>query len=682
MKSVQKAFSSDQTCLLDVGASSLEMLIPIVVDRLIVAGRVTEADREQIATLMLDRERVVSTAIGHSVAVPHCYMDSIAEPTVVFVRLDKALNLGAPDGTPTRFFFFLMGPTGRASEHLDTLAFIARLMSDDEFRFDMGEVKTAKAALWALDRSVQRSRPVEEEAAVSDGLVWTRRFAGGLIADVRRRLPNYASDFKDGLHPQSLASTLFLYFACLAPAVIFGGLMAKETGGSIGAVEMIVASAFCGIVYALISGQPLIILGGTGPLLVFTVILYELCQPDQLDIPFFPAYAWVGIWTAVFMVTLAVTDASCLMRFFTRFTDEIFAALISLIFIYKAVWSLVAEFKDLDAGDHHDTALLTLLLALGTYYIAQQLQRFRRSRYLVPWIREFLSDFGPTIALVCMALVAFWLHGVDLEQLKVPSNVQPTSRTSWLINPFVLETRYVLLAMIPAALATVLVFLDQNITARLVNSPDHKLQKGEAYHLDVAVVGVLIGICSVFGLPWLVAATVRSLNHVRSLAVFEESVSGSDHQRHDRILHIRENRVTALAIHVLVGLSLLMLPLLRYIPMAVLYGLFLFMGVVSMKGNQLFERMGLWLMDKSLYPGTHYIRRVPHRMIHRFTAIQLVCLIVLWMIKEGGSIGILFPLFIALLVPIRLLIGQWFEPEHLRALDADEIPEEEETAWT
>ena len=73
-------------------------------------------------------------------------------------------------------------------------------------------------------------------------------------------------------------------------------------------------------------------------------------------------------------------------------------------------------------------------------------------------------------------------------------------------------------------LVTVLVFLDQNITARLVNSPDNNLQKGESYHLDLGVVGLLVGACSVFGLPWLVAATVRSLNHVRSLATTEEVV--------------------------------------------------------------------------------------------------------------------------------------------------------------
>ena len=92
------------------------------------------------------------------------------------------------------------------------------------------------------------------------------------MADIRRRLPHYASDLRDGVHTKCLASTLFLFFACLAPAVTFGGIMGELTGNQIGAVEMLVGTAVCGIVYALFAGQPLIILGGTGPLLVFTAI--------------------------------------------------------------------------------------------------------------------------------------------------------------------------------------------------------------------------------------------------------------------------------------------------------------------------------------------------------------------------------------------------------------------------
>jgi mannitol/fructose-specific phosphotransferase system IIA component (Ntr-type) len=664
--------------VLDLDASDMVSAIRETVHHMVADGILPEQAEDQVASALFQREQESPTAIGHAAAIPHAYLDAIEEQFILFIRLAHPVNMGAPDGIPTRFLFFLLGPPGSATQHLDTLASIARLMSDDEFRYEAGEARSVDDLLSALDHFTERTLP--EPAVVEkipDGLTYTGRLCGGLRQDVARRWPHYVGDYLDGLHAKCVGSILFLFFACLAPAVTFGGVMAVQTNGQIGAVEMIVASAFCGVVFALISGQPLVILGGTGPLLVFTAILYRLCS--DMALPFLASYAWVGLWSAGFLLILAVTDASCLMRYFTRFTDEIFSALISMIFIYEAIKSLIHIFEDLDVKKHHDTALLSLLLALGTFYIAMSLSRFRRSSYLLPKFREFLADFGPAIALGAMTVVSVWLHEVFLDALPAPDTFGTTTGRPWTVDLLAAPVWARFAAAGPALLVTVLVFLDQNITARIVNSPDHRLHKGEAYHLDLGVVGLLMAACSLFGLPWLVAATVRSLNHVRSLATVEEVVSPNGETR-DRVIHVRENRLTGLAIHLLIGLSLLLLPLLKTIPMAVLYGLFLFMGVVSMSGNQFFERLSLWLKDPALYPVTHYIRRVPGWTIHAFTLLQLACLGVLWFVKSSGF-GILFPVFIALLVPVRILAGRFFSTEHLAALDAEEEPEEEETHW-
>lgn len=676
MKLLAKAIAEKQY-ILDLDAHDIRSIITSTVDRLIAHGAIPAEAADRAVNALVAREDVVSTAIGNSVAIPHAYLDECPQPVIAFVRLKRPVNLGAPDGRPTRFLFFLLGPPGAAETHLDLLAHIARLMADQEFRFDAQQARNDQDLLDALQRATARTTPsVRPKLAPDDGLVRTGRFMGGIVDDIRRRLPHYSSDFRDGLSAKCVGSTIFLYFACLAPAITFGGVMAVQTGGHIGAVEMLVATAICGAIYALVAGQPLIILGGIGPVLIFTAVLYRSCV--DLSLPFLPVYAWVGIWSALMLLILAVTDASYLMRYFTRFTDETFAALVSLIFIYEAVRALVAIFRDLEVNTQHDTALLTLLLALGTFYIAMTLSGMRRSRYLLPKLREFLADFGLTIALAAMTLVAVLLREVDLNVLDAPETIDTTSGRPWLVNLFDLPAWVYVATLIPAALITVLMFLDQNITVRLINSPDHKLRKGAAYHLDLAVIGVLMGACSIFGLPWLVAATVRSLNHVRSLATSEEVTSAGG--THDRILHVRETRVTGLAIHILIGLSLLLLPLLKTIPMAVLYGIFLFMGVVSMSGNQFFERLRLWAMETASYPSTHYIRRVPTWVIHKFTLIQLVCLIVLWVVKASAW-AIVFPLFIALTVPVRLLLNRFFDPRHLEALDAEEVPDDEATHW-
>ena len=55
------------------------------------------------------------------------------------------------------------------------------------------------------------------------------RFGGGLVMDIKRKAKYYISDFVDALNSQCLASVLFIYFACLAPIVTFGGVMETKT---------------------------------------------------------------------------------------------------------------------------------------------------------------------------------------------------------------------------------------------------------------------------------------------------------------------------------------------------------------------------------------------------------------------------------------------------------------------
>ena len=74
-------------------------------------------------------------------------------------------------------------------------------------------------------------------------------------------------------------------------------------------------------------------------------------------------YAWVGIWSGILLLIGALTDASFLIRYFTRFTDEIFAALISVIFIVEAVKDVTSSFGA--EGNGLESAFLTVILALA-----------------------------------------------------------------------------------------------------------------------------------------------------------------------------------------------------------------------------------------------------------------------------------------------------------------------------
>lgn len=666
---------------LDLKASSIPKALSAMIGLLEASGDLPSDVAPIVLEKVLERERSGSTSIGHSVAVPHAYVEGVPERMIAIARLEQGINTDAPDGTTTRLIFLFLGPPGAPEEHIAALANVAKLMSDDEFRYLSMRAQTADQLRQAIE---VRSRPTpgpEEVGPMDEGLAYSGRLFGGIIADIKRRAPHYVSDFKDGLTGKSIGVSLFLFFACLAPAIIFGGLLHEKTGGQIGAVEMIVASAACGIIYALLAGQPLIILGGTGPMLIFTGILYDYCISNDLN--FLHAYAWVGLWTGLILVILAITDASALMRYFTRFTDEIFAALISVIFIYEAINSLVKIFQRAWSGESigHDVAFLSLILALGTYVVAARLSAVRKSKYMVRMMREFLADFGPTIAILGMAYIAYLCRDVvTLDPLPAPDEISTSSGRPWFISFMDAPKSLIFLSIIPAILCSVLVYLDQNITARLVNSPDNHLHKGSAYHYDLALVGVLVGVCSIFGLPWLVAATVRSLNHLRALATGEERLD-SGGAVHSDVLHVRENRVTGVFIHLLVAGALIALPLLQFVPLAILYGLFLYMGVVSIGGNQFFSRIGLLFTDPALYPSSHMVRRTPRRTMHLFTLIQAIGLTVLWVVKVSVW-GMLFPLFLALLVPLRLVLPRFIDQEHIDILDAEEHPDEEMDTWS
>lgn len=63
------------------------------------------------------------------------------------------------------------------------------------------------------------------------------------------------------------------------------------------------------------------------------------------------------------------------------------------------------------------------------------------------------------------------------------------------------------------------------------------------------------------------------------------------------ITDVKEQRVSGFIVSLMVGLSVTMAPLLRLIPMSVLFGVFLYMGVASMSGVQLFERYTFWVQQ-------------------------------------------------------------------------------------
>ncbi|XP_036929352.1 sodium bicarbonate cotransporter 3-like isoform X1 [Acanthopagrus latus] len=704
-------------------------------------------------------------------------VDFLERPIIAFVRLAPAMLLtGLTEvPVPTRFLFLLLGPFGKGPQYHEIGRSMATLMTDEIFHDVAYKAKDRNDLLSGIDEFLDqvmvlppgewdpsirieppKSVPSQEKRkmpSVPNGsahgsdtvkeaehqtgpeLQRTGRIFGGLVNDVRRKVPFLWSDIRDAVSLQCLASVLFLYCACMSPVITFGGLLGEATKGNISAIESLFGASLTGVAYSLFAGQPLTILGSTGPVLVFEKILFKFCSDYGLS--YLSLRTSIGLWTAFLCLVLVATDASSLVCYITRFTEEAFAALICIIFIYEALEKLVhlgelypinmhnqldnltfytcqcspptnasAEVQQMwskqnltsesiqwdqlsvkdcvdlrgefvgSACDHDgpfvpDVLFWSVILFFTTFFLSSFLKQFKTKRYFPTRVRSSISDFAVFLTIMIMVLVDY-LVGVPTPKLNVPDRFEPTSNTrGWLISPLGTNPWWTLLAAaVPALLCTILIFMDQQITAVIVNRKENKLKKGCGYHLDLLVVAVMLGVCSIMGLPWFVAATVLSISHVNSLKVESECAAPGEQPK---FLGIREQRVTGFMIFVLMGCSVFMTSALKFIPMPVLYGVFLYMGVSSLKGIQLFDRIKLFGMPAKHQPDLIYLRYVPLWKVHVFTVVQLSCLIVLWTIKASAA-AVVFPMMVLALVFIRKLLDFCFTKRELSWLD-DLIPE-------
>jgi len=79
-----------------------------------------------------------------------------------------------------------------------------------------------------------------------------------IVADFKRTIGTYWCQEMTNFNQKTVAVSIFIFFAAVAPAITFGAVYSKVTNDAIGAVEMLIATAWCGIVYALIGGQPIV----------------------------------------------------------------------------------------------------------------------------------------------------------------------------------------------------------------------------------------------------------------------------------------------------------------------------------------------------------------------------------------------------------------------------------------
>ncbi|XP_009462893.1 PREDICTED: band 3 anion transport protein [Nipponia nippon] len=673
----------------------------------------------------------------------------LEQPTLAFVRLKAAVTLDAilDVPLPVRFLLVVLGPdTPHVSYHEIGRA-IATMMSERVFRRDAYLAEGRQDLLQGVEDFLEASIvlpptetpseqllrslvPLQHELlrrryqppakAPDEGFLWgppplyatsphghllvspgleapatedddpllrTGRPFGGLVRDIRRRYPKYLSDIKDALSPQCLAAVIFIYFAALSPAVTFGGLLSEKTKGMMGVSELLISTCMQCILFSILSAQPLLVVGFSGPLLVFEEAFYSFCSDNNME--YIVGRVWIGFWLILLVLVVVACEGSFLVRYLSRYTQEIFSFLISLIFIYETFFKLVTIFKNHPLKRHYNvqpevkptvpepnTALLSFVLMAGTFFLAFFLRKFKNSAFLPGRARRLIGDFGVPISIFIMALVDFFIKDTYTQKLKVPKGLQVTNSSArgWFINPMGKDNSFPIWMMfasvVPAILVFILIFLETQITTLIISKPERKLVKGSGFHLDLLLIVAMGGLAALFGLPWLSATTVRTITHANALTVMSKTSAPGEKSQ---ILEVKEQRISGLLVAVLIGVSILMEPILKYIPLAVLFGIFLYMGVTSLFGIQLFDRILLLLMPPKYHPREPYVTRVKTWRMHLFTFTQIVVLVLLWAVKSSPA-SLALPFVLILTVPLRrFLLPKIFREIELKCLDADDV---------
>ncbi|CAL5093011.1 unnamed protein product [Urochloa decumbens] len=186
------------------------------------------------------------------------------------------------------------------------------------------------------------------------------------------------------------------------------------------------------------------------------------------------------------------------------------------------------------------------------------------------------------------------------------------------------------------------------------------------------------------GLNELKDSTVQLASSMGNIdAPVDETVFDIEKEIDDLLpIEVKEQRLSNLLQASMVGGCVAAMPLLKKIPTSVLWGYFAFMAIESLPGNQFWERILLLFTAPSRRYKvleeyhTTFVETVPFKTIALFTLFQTAYLLVCFGITWIPIAGVLFPLMIMLLVPVRqYILPKLFKGAHLTDLDAAEYEE-------
>lgn len=520
----------------------------------------------------------------------------------------------------------------------------------------------------------------------------------GIYRDLKGRLPYYLSDWTDSWNYRVVPATIYMYFCNLLPAIAFAQDMFDKTHDSYGVNEVLLSSAMGGIVFGVFAGQPLCIVGVTGPISIFNSLVYEIIEP--LGTTYFPFMAWICLWSMVFHIVIAVFGWINSLRYVTRYSCNIFGWFICYIYIQKGIQVCTRQFK---YGETTEEGLImgyfSVVVALLTMIFGVLCILFGSEwKYTNSLVRKFVADYGtPLCVIFFTGFVHFGprLASTPIERLPITKSFAPTfsgdgRAHGWFVHFWEISVGDVFLAIPFALLLTILFLFDHNVSSLICQGSEFPLKKPSSFHWDFLLLGITTGLAGILGIPAPNGLIPQAPLHTTSLCIVgerkttislrtvtddgrgeEEEEEEEDHTYETYYESVVEQRFsnTVQGLLILGTMSRPLLVVLGLVPQAVLAGLFWIMGLGGLMHNTITERIKFLAGDKRYISKSHPLKQIQKkRHIWIFLGLELAGFAGEFGINQSvGGIG--FPGVLLLFVVVGYFIPRFIPEPDMSILD-------------
>ena len=121
------------------------------------AAEITGLSDRDIFDILLEREKLGSTGVGHGIAIPHGKLPQLECLHGLFAKLDEPVGFDSLDDQPVDLIFLLLAPESAGADHLKALAKISRLLRNEETREKLRRIEEADAIYAVLTEPVVNS---------------------------------------------------------------------------------------------------------------------------------------------------------------------------------------------------------------------------------------------------------------------------------------------------------------------------------------------------------------------------------------------------------------------------------------------------------------------------------------------------------------------------------------------